>query len=225
MELHKIKAIIFDFDGLIIDTESAWYDSYNEVLRAFQSELSLSEFGRFIGTSSKEFGELLERKVQSKMNFREIKEMAMSIHKEKMKNALAREGVREYLDEAKSLGLSIGLATSSTKDWVVGFLKKLQILDFFDVIQTCDDVELVKPDPTVYANVIRLMGISPKEAIAFEDSVNGCKAAIAAGLNCVIIPNPVTRELIFENYHLRLSSMSDKRLIEVIEYIVNSHEI
>lgn len=217
---HKIKAIIFDFDGLIIDTETAWYESYNEVLKPFEAELTLAEFGRFIGTASNEFGELLERKVQSQISFREIKERSMPIHQKKMKNSLAREGVNEYLEEGKRLGLHIGLATSSTKEWVVGFLKKLEIIDYFDVIQTRDDVERVKPDPALYRNVLRLMGISPQEAIAFEDSANGCKAAITAGLNCVIIPNPATEGLVFENYHMRLSSMMDKKLSEVMDLIV-----
>ncbi|MGN7398096.1 HAD family hydrolase [Peribacillus frigoritolerans] len=214
-----MKAIIFDFDGLILDTETAWYEAYSEVLKPYNVILSLPEFATFIGTVSEEFNEFLETQTQGKITKKEIREKAMCIHKKKMEKAVAREGVQEYLEEAKKLGLKIGLATSTTRDWLIPFLEKLQILNYFEVIQTRDDVAKVKPDPALYTNVVQIMGISPQEAIAFEDSANGTKAAIAADLNCVIIPNPATEMLVFEKYHMRLSSMKEKKLSEVIDFI------
>lgn len=117
------------------------------------------------------------------------------------------------------LRLKIGLASSSYKNWVEQFLIELNILHYFDVIQTRDNVKKVKPDPEIYQNVVKLLGLEPSEAIAFEDSLNGSKAALAAGLNCVVVPNRITQYLPFDNYHLRLDSMSDKSLQDVISCI------
>ena len=121
--------------------------------------------------------------------------------------------------EAKSMGLKIGLATSSNREWVTLFLKELNLLEYFDVIQTRDDVEKVKPDPALYRNVINYFGIDPSEAIAFEDSANGAKAAVAAGLKCVIVPNKITENLTFDHYDRRLTSMKEKELSEVIREV------
>ena len=98
------------------------------------------------------------------------------------------------------------------------FLEELQIRDYFEVIKTREDVEKVKPDPALYRVAIEGLGIDSSEAVVFEDSLNGLKAAIAAGLTCVVVPNDVTRNLPFENHHLRIESMKDKSLKEVLKY-------
>ena len=90
------------------------------------------------------------------------------------------------------------------------FLEELQIREYFEVIKTREDVEKVKPDPALYRVAIEELGIKPSEAVVFEDSLNGLKAAIAAGLTCVVVPNDVTRNLPFENHHLRIESMREK---------------
>ena len=82
-----------------------------------------------------------------------------------------------------------------------------------------EDVEKVKPDPALYQIAIEDLGIDPSEAVVFEDSLNGLKAAIAAGLTCVVVPNDVTRNLPFANHHLRIESMKDKSLKEVLQNI------
>ena len=91
--------------------------------------------------------------------------------------------------------------------------------DSCEVIKTREDVEKVKPDPALYQIAIKDLGIDPSEAVVFEDSLNGLKAAIAAGLKCVVVPNDVTRNLPFENHHLRIESMKDKSLKEVLQSI------
>jgi putative hydrolase of the HAD superfamily len=216
-----IKAIIFDFDGLILDTEGFWYEAYKETLAEYGFDLPLEEFAKCIGTDDTVFYKYLSRKIGSKINRDDIEQKAASKHTDMMKSPVAREGVKSYLDEARELGLKIGLASSSSRQWVRGFLKELALLEYFDVLKTKEDVAKVKPDPALYQEAVHALGIDPKETIAFEDSLNGLLAAKAAGLYCAIVPNEVTKQLAFQTHDLHLHSMADLSLVEVIEHIQN----
>ncbi|MGE7866709.1 HAD family hydrolase [Bacillus paramycoides] len=214
-----MKAIIFDFDGLIVDTETIWFHSFRDAVRECGGELPLEEFAKCIGTTDEVLYAYLKEQLKEKFNEHALKEKVTTLHKEKMKIPKARDGVKEYLEEARELGLKIALASSSSKEWVVRFLEELQIREYFEVIKTREDVEKVKPDPALYRIAIEELGIELSEAVVFEDSLNGLKAAIAAGLKCVIVPNDVTRNLQFENHHLRIESMKEKSLKEVLQHI------
>ncbi|MEH7458566.1 HAD family hydrolase [Bacillus sp. JJ1127] len=216
-----MKAIIFDFDGLIVDTETIWFQSFQEVVREYGGDLPLEEFAKCIGTTDEVLYTYIEQQLKEKFNRDELKEKVSILHQEKMKMPVARDGVKEYLEEAKETGLKIGLASSSSREWVVGFLEGLGIREYFEVIKTKEDVEKVKPDPALYRVTIKELGIEPAEAVVFEDSLNGLKAALAAGLACVVVPNEVTKTLQFENHHLRLGSMKEKSLTEVLQYVRN----
>jgi putative hydrolase of the HAD superfamily len=211
-----IKAIVFDFDGLIIDTETAWYASYRESLSEQGFEFPLEVFAKCVGTHDHEliryFGELLG----SAHTVTQIRQRAAEIHDVKMNGAVARDGVREFLEEAGRLGLRIGLATSSSRAWIDRFLHALDLAKFFEAIKTSDDVTNIKPDPELYLHAVEALGVQPAEALAFEDSLNGSRAAVAAGLRCVIVPNPVTEHLPFEKYDLRIRSMGEHTLEDII---------
>ncbi|AUD22364.1 HAD family hydrolase [Bacillus sp. HBCD-sjtu] len=214
-----MKAIIFDFDGLIVDTETIWFHSFRDAVREYGGDLPLEEFAKCIGTTDDVLYEYLNEQLKEKFDKYALKEKVKNLHKEKMKIPEARDGVKEYLQEAKEMGLKIALASSSSREWVIPFLEELQIRDYFEVIKTREDVEKVKPDPALYRVAIEDLGIDSSEAVVFEDSLNGLKAAIAAGLTCVVVPNDVTRNLPFENHHLRIESMKDKSLKEVLQNI------
>ncbi|WP_423410719.1 HAD family hydrolase [Heyndrickxia sp. MSNUG] len=214
-----MKAIIFDFDGLIIDTETAWYEAFKESLNFYQAELPLEEFAKCIGTDDTVLYEYFRKQLGESCNTEEIKSRAYKIHKEKMAAVQAREGVKEYLQEAKRSGYKIALASSSSREWVTHFLGELSLLSYFEVIVTRDDVEKVKPAPDLYLKALNDLNIMAGEAIVFEDSLNGLNAAVAAGLKCVIVPNQVTETLNFEKHALRLKSMAEKSLVDVIRHI------
>ncbi|PLS16464.1 HAD family hydrolase [Bacillus sp. M6-12] len=220
-----IKAVIFDFDGLIVDTESVWYDAYKETMTSYNVDLPLQEFAKCIGTSDTVLFAYLEEQMGETCNKEEIEEKAKSIVLAKMTSPKAREGVHEYLEEARNSGYQIALASSSSKEWVTTYLRELGLIHFFDHIITRDDVERVKPAPDLYLRAIEALNIDATEAIAFEDSLNGLQAALAAGLKCVIVPNPVTEGLAFENHHARLTSMGEKRLSEVVSLLAVSEKL
>lgn len=221
-----IKAIVFDFDGLVIDTETVWYSAFKEVLQDYGVEFPMEVFLQCVGTSDAAMHAFIEEEIGAE-SIETIVKLARDKHRTHMEFLDIREGVKEYLSEARDLGLRIGLASSSSREWVEGFLKKLGIIDYFEVIKTRDDVEKIKPDPMLYIEALKALNIGPKEAVAFEDSANGAKAAIAAGMHCVIVPNEMTKDLSFEKYHLKIGSMSEMSLARVIRQIENSapHEL
>jgi len=213
-----IKAVIFDFDGLIVDTESVWFEAYKEVLLRYDVELTLQKFSEVVGTSDEVLFNYIDSNLKEPIEKEMIEQLAKELVDEKLLEPVLRESVEDYLIAAKNAGLHIGLASSSSREWVESFLKKLNIYEYFSVIKTKDDVTKVKPDPELYLKAIEEIGVQVTEAIAFEDSLNGLIAATKAGLHCVIVPNSVTSHLEFENHSLRLSSMAEKSLVDVIKH-------
>jgi putative hydrolase of the HAD superfamily len=216
-----IKAVIFDFDGLIVDTESVWFEAYKDVLQRYEVELTLQKFSEVVGTSDEILFDFINSNLKEPIEKGLIEQMAKELVDEKLLEPALRENVEDYLISAKNAGLQIALASSSSREWVESFLKKLNIYEYFSVIKTKDDVKKVKPDPELYLKAIEEIGVQASEAIAFEDSLNGLIAATNAGLHCVIVPNQVTSHLEFENHSLRLSSMAEKSLVDVIKHITN----
>ncbi|WP_077617071.1 HAD family hydrolase [Bacillus sinesaloumensis] len=215
-----IKAVIFDFDGLIYDTETNEYNVLNEIFQEHGSELPLSVWGKVIGTQAG-FNALtyLEEQIGKKVDHEKLTKIRRDRFNERMKNEGALPGVEEYLSAAKKAGLKIGLASSSTYDWVSNHLKNLCLLDYFECIRTSDDVEKVKPDPALFLEAAKCLGVSPEECVVFEDSANGALAAKRAGMYCVVIPNQVTKDLDFCEVDDRLVSMASIELNQLLARI------
>lgn len=184
----------------------------------YNVDFPLEEFVKCIGTDDTTLHAFIEEKLGTE-NIEIIMNLVKKNHGAKMELLDIREGVREYLEEAKNLGLKIGLASSSSREWVEGFLKQHQIIEYFEVIKTGDEVEKIKPDPTLYIKTLETLKINADETVAFEDSANGARAAVAAGLKCVIVPNEVTKDLTFDKFDLRINSMSEMTLAQVITQI------
>ncbi|MCM3717579.1 HAD family hydrolase [Fictibacillus phosphorivorans] len=213
-----IKALVFDFDGTILDTETQHYYAFQEMFNEHGSELPLEVWGQYIGTHSK-FNpyEYLEKQINKKLNHDELRtkktERALALIKEQK----PLPGIENYLRAAKELGLKIGLASSSSRKWVIEHLERIGLAHYFEVIKTADDVEMVKPDPSLYTKTIKELGVKPEEAIAFEDSVNGSIAAKKAGLYCVVIPNPVTKHMQFDEVDHQMESIAELELEALIQ--------
>jgi putative hydrolase of the HAD superfamily len=212
-----IKAVIFDFDGTIIDTETIWYQVFEELLQEkFNIELPLEEFAKSIGTTDEGFFQYLEAQTGMKVDSKKINKLAHERFLEKKGILEVREGVVEKLEEARELRLMIGLASSSSREWVEGFLRQFQLWEYFSVIKTREDVVKVKPDPALYLKALEELQVEPQEALAIEDSLNGALAAIEAGMRCIVIPNQVTSFLTFHEKTIRSESFVDFSLKQII---------
>jgi HAD superfamily hydrolase (TIGR01509 family) len=212
------KAIIFDFDGLILDTEGPVYRSWVEVYEAHGEELPFERWVRIVGSTSVEFHpqhhleERLGRPLPQEVLDRRVSRRTEMVLAEKV-----LPGVVELVEEARSACLKLGVASSSTSDWVRGHLARLGILDRFDCIRCRDEVARAKPEPDLYVAVLDCLGVAAAEAFAIEDSPNGIAAAKGAGLRCVAIPNPITSGLDLSRADLVLSSLADLSLEGVVE--------
>ncbi|MDQ0429531.1 HAD superfamily hydrolase (TIGR01509 family) [Planomicrobium stackebrandtii] len=215
-----IKGIIFDFDGLIFDTETHQYHILQEMFGEHGSELPLALWQNEIGTDSgfspfhymeEQIGKPVEHALLAE-KYEEKFLSTLSLEK-------ARDGVEDYLQMAKELELKIGLASSSSYRWVSGHLKNLDLYDYFHCIRTSDHVEKVKPDPALYIQAAQCLELHPEECLVFEDSAHGAMAAKRAGMGCVIVPNKVTHTMDFCEVEHRLDSMADMPLKDLIEYV------
>jgi HAD superfamily hydrolase (TIGR01509 family) len=220
--LGLIKAVVFDFDGLILDTETPEFESFKAMYRDHGAELTIEQWGQCIGTDSSLFEpyQHLEQCLGSVYDRDGARLRRRQYYTELMCEAKPRAGVLNYLQTAGELGLKIGLASSSRYEWVSVYLKQYGLFDYFQCIRTREDVEKVKPDPALYIQVMAALGVRPHEAIAFEDSPNGSLAATKAGMHCVIVPNDITSLLTFGKHDLRLQSMTDLPLKELINRIL-----
>jgi HAD superfamily hydrolase (TIGR01509 family) len=126
-------------------------------------------------------------------------------------------GVLALLGDAKALGLGRAVASSSSRGWVDGWLGRHGIRDLLDVVVARDDVRNVKPDPELFQLAASRLGVPPGACVAFEDSPHGMRAALAAGMRCVAVPNALTRPLARPEVHLVLDSLAERPLAEVIE--------
>ena len=217
-----IQALIFDFDGLILDTEVPEFQAWQEIYQEHGCHLPLSIWATCIGASSDTFdpyaylesltGRPVERDIIRSKRRRRIGEL--------LETQAILPGVEEYITDAKRLGLKLGLASSSPGDWVTGHVLRLGIKEHFDCIKCSEDVKEVKPAPDLYQSVLESLNISADEAIALEDSPNGILAAKRAGLFCVVVPNSLTRQLSLDQADIRLTSLSDLPLRALLWQVI-----
>jgi putative hydrolase of the HAD superfamily len=192
-----IKGFIFDFDGLILDTEKPGILAWKEVFDRFDQPFALEDWKKAIGTGPSAFDPALHlcALVQDSLDPAQLHEDQLSIANRIIQTYPILPGVLEFILEAKAAGRKLAIASSSPRSWVIGHLSRLELNQYFDVILTAEDVLRVKPDPDLYFLALSRLGIQPAEAVVFEDSPNGILAANAAGITCIAVPNEITRTM------------------------------
>jgi len=213
-----MRLLVFDFDGLIVDTETVVFETWNEIYRSYGAELPLAEWAVCIGTSHQAFDVYsdLESKWGRPLDRKEMAARHQLLMTARLEKLQPRPGVLDYLEDARRMGIGLALASSSHRKWVMDHLNRLELAEKFQCIRTADDVKNVKPHPELYQRALNDMGVSPEQAIAFEDSPNGIRAAQAAGIYCVAVPNGVTARLSLDHADSRLESMADLSLRDLL---------
>ena len=221
-----IHAIIFDFDGLIIETEYPDFQSWQEIYQQHGAILSLATWLPLIGTgtSSRTFHphDYLEAQLDRKLNREELRTKRRQRYTELVEAQPLLPGVEALIATGKKRNLQLAVASSSSRDWVVGHLARRKLDAYFDCIVCGDEVARTKPFPDVYQAVLTKLGIQADQAIALEDFPNGVQAAKQAGIYCVAIPNPMTRQFPFDDADLRLTSLVELSLENLLANIPSS---
>jgi HAD superfamily hydrolase (TIGR01509 family) len=213
-----IKALIFDFDGLILDTEVPEYQSWVELYQAYGCTLPLDKWLASIGTTNA-FNpyEYLEQQLGREIDRTAVRTQRRTRFAELMADQTILPGVQNYIATAKHLGLKLAVASSSPRSWVIGHLSRFGLDTHFDGICCGDEVKATKPDPALYLAALQALGIEASEAIALEDSPNGILAAKRAGIFCVAIPNALTRQLSLSRADFQITSLADLPLEQLLQ--------
>jgi HAD superfamily hydrolase (TIGR01509 family) len=216
-----IKALLFDFDGTILDTETVEHRAWAETYRAHGVELTLDRWAVGIGTLDG-FDPLghLEELLGAAIARDEVDAKRVAHSLAMLADEPLRPGVEAYLEQAHALGLKVGIVSSSSRRWIDENLARAAcIRDWACVVTAEGDAARAKPAPTLYLEALELLGAEPGEAIAFEDSPNGVAAAQAAGIFTVAVPNSVTRQLDLGSPDLRLESLEELTVAQLLELV------
>ena len=214
-----LRAFIFDFDGLVVDTETAVYEAWREVYVAHDQELELSTYADCVGSDHGQFDPMahLDGLLGESLDWGVLEPRKQARIEEMLTGQETLPGVRELLAEAEAEGIDCAVASSSSLDWVGGWLGQLGIEHHFKVVRTRDHVERIKPHPDLFLAAAEGLSVAPEQAVVFEDSENGLRAAQAAGIHCVAVPNQITAAGSFEGAAMRLESLAGLALDQLHE--------
>lgn len=210
----SIRAVVFDFDGLLMDTETTLVESWRSEWRWHGLELDVED-GFFPGHG----GDTLEMHYDALAAAvgpgydREKSHARRIAHRDELHRTLDfLPGIRDWLREARELGLRIAIASSSARPWVIGHLERVGAVDLFDLVVTGDEVSVHKPDPEIYLLALSRLGLPGDAAVAVEDTAHGVAAAAAAGMATIAIPNPFVKPAAVAAADLVLTSAAQLHL-------------
>lgn len=211
-----MKAIVFDFDGTMIDTENLWHE---ETMRYVKDKYGLTIpmhiYQAIIGTSEEPLHEYLIEQTAGEFDVDQFTtHIAERLHGG-IDHLELREGFLRVFNYCLQNDFKIGLATSSGRDWVIPVLEKFDLLKYFSSIQTADDVVNIKPHPELYLKAVEELGVGVKNTYAIEDSLNGATSAKQAGLEVIVVPNETTCAIQFPEDMKTYTSFDDIPLSEV----------
>lgn len=219
-----LKALLFDFDGLILDTETPEYLVWKNMYRENGFDFPHDDWGRIIGgyglsdfDAADNLSLLSQGRLDSvSLRARHSVESLALIHSQSV-----LPGVLGMIRDAKARKLKLAIASSSPHAWVDNHAKRLGIFDLFDAIVCADDVGAgrTKPNPDLFLTALNQLHVQKNEAVIFEDSPNGIKAANRAGVFVVAVPNPVTSLLSLEGADLILKSLAELSLDKLFDLL------
>jgi HAD superfamily hydrolase (TIGR01509 family) len=219
-----IQALIFDFDGLILDTETPEFVCWQNIYREHGFDFPHERWGSIIGGSGHSDFDAAQHLSHLSQGRLDSASLRARNHLESQEIILKQgplPGVMDYLQEAKRLGLKLAIASSSDRNWVHTHAKRIRVFDYFDQVITAEDVAIgrTKPNPDLFLSALNRLQVQKEAAIVFEDSPNGVKAANRAGIFVVAVPNGATSMLSMQGANLILNSLSEKSLSQLLDTV------
>ena len=206
-------AVVFDFDGTILDTETPVYEAWAEAYRFAGAEpIPLTIWLEHIGKAD---GHGLDvRAILCQQLGLDAVPAEVERHRQATRDELVhaeplRDGVRTWIEEAARRGVALAVASSSSSTWVRPHLARLELDGYFPVVSCADPGIPGKPDPTVYRQACAGVQVETAAALAIEDSTHGVSAALAAGMRCIAAPGPFTRSMYFDHATVAVTSLGE----------------
>jgi HAD superfamily hydrolase (TIGR01509 family) len=222
-DVRALAAVIFDFDGIVLDSETPEYESHRRIFERCGAELTIEEWHADIGTWHDE----QERRWHAALCARAAGAPDWPAYEAEKRRAfedmLSLEpmpGIRRLLRELRFAGIPTAVASTAPARWVLPAADRIGVRDHFATIVTADDVRRRKPAPDVYLEAARRLGVDPRRAVAIEDSAPGLTAASDAGLKTVAIPHWLTERHDLSGADLRVESAAQVTL-QMLEGLVS----
>lgn len=204
-----IKAIFWDNDGILVDTEHLYFRATREVLASAGLFLTSEDFVELLLVQSRGAWHLLQERGFTETRITELRKERNRIYGELLqKEEIQKDGVREVLEILQGK-YRMGIVTSSLKEHFEIIHRSTGLLRFFEFALVSGDYEKYKPEPDPYLKALEKTGLSPDECIVVEDSLRGLTSALGAGLRCYVIPNDLTRNSDFTGAAKVLNHVSD----------------
>ena len=211
-----IKAVVFDFDGLMFNTEDIFNRSGRELLRRRGREMTPELLSLMMGRRSDEAFPLMIAALGLKESAAELRAEERVIFQEMLWAHVApMPGLFELLEHIESRALPKGVATSSRRPYIESVLRKFELVERFQLLLTSEDVVEGKPHPEIYLTAAKRLGVQPAEMLVLEDSENGTKSAAAAGAVAVSIPHAHSRTHDFSSATLIAERLDDPQILRL----------
>ena len=205
--MRRYDAIVFDMDGVLLDSEPLHYAALNTAL---SMRLSREEYEQFIGTRTEAMlSDLIARYDLRRSHAEYLHEYDAAVLEQLQEPRPPADGVVALMQFARDLGMRLALASSSRRVWIDASLRSLGLADAFDAIVSGDEVSAGKPDPQIYLIAASRLGISPRACLAIEDAPNGVASARAAGMTVLGVRTPYTAHLQLDGVALTVDSLAD----------------
>lgn len=206
---QKIKAVIFDLDGIIIDSEPWQKQAFERTLTPYGIKLTDREFSRFIGIRTYENFLYLKSKYNLPLSAERLTRIKNQHYGEILKKqARPREGLIELLNYLFPQYI-LAVASGSIKKDVIGTLKLLNIEKYFKLVLTGDDIKNGKPDPEIFIRTAQKLNLFPEQCVVIEDSENGVISARRAGMYIIAVPTPSTKYHNFKDADIIIKNLSE----------------
>jgi len=217
----SFAAVVFDLDGVIVDTERVVHEVWLSVFAEYGCTFSLEEWLTAVGTEGgfDPYDALAERASRPVPARDELARRTHEAERRELADLGALPGVADWIDAARRAGLGLAVASSSPREWVTARLEEVGLSTAFAVVSCRDSTLAAKPAPDVYLDACARLGVDPTIAVAVEDSLNGLKAARAAGMRCVAVPGALTRGLDLTMADLVIGSLEDMSLEDALSHL------
>jgi beta-phosphoglucomutase family hydrolase len=193
-----IKAVLFDFDGVVVDSEKLHMKTFFDLFEKYGINVSQERwYSEFAGTGSRHIIEVLSKELKVKEDINELVERRKHKYEERVQNRELEliPGVVEFLTLIKKKGIKTAVVSGSHRTNVQLALKMFKLEKYFDIIVSGDDLKERKPNPAPFLHAAKLLGVMPCECLGIEDSKAGSQAVVSAKMKLVIIRSPISKDL------------------------------